>query len=71
VNVIEEDRRAGPKAESDGDVGILGSIQLDVPTRTPVLDESTEDTTLRNRGFDRDVRGELSTLSYPEEPVHK
>ena len=33
--------------------------------------ERTEDTTLRNRGFNRKVRGELSTLYYPAEPVLK
>jgi hypothetical protein len=31
----------------------------------------TQDTTLRNRGPNRDVRGELFALTYTDEPVFK
>jgi hypothetical protein len=36
-NVIEEDRRAGPTTEREGNVGTLSSVHLDAPSPAPAL----------------------------------
>ena len=37
-NIIEEDRRAGPTTECEGEVGTFGSIHLISPSLAPALD---------------------------------